>query len=214
MKKLILMSAVALFGTISAQTKFGVKAGYALSSLSAKYDGEKIESDAKSTFYVGALIEHKLTDKFALQAEVLYSPLGGKESESESETVMGQTYNYKYESESNFGTLLIPVGAKYFVSDGFAVGAGLNFGIITSAKLKEEGSVTFQGETETYSEEEDIKKYTNGLNLAPYIGAEYNLPMGLFFDARYNLGVSNLAKDSEDGTVKNSFFQIGVGYKF
>lgn len=52
------------------------------------------------------------------------------------------------------------------------------------------------------------------MNLAPFLGVEYALENGLFFDARYSLGVSNLSNDNSGGTIKNSFAQVGVGFKF
>ncbi|PWJ34217.1 outer membrane beta-barrel protein [Sediminitomix flava] len=46
-------------------------------------------------------------------------------------------------------------------------------------------------------------------------GAEYEMPSGLFFDARFNLGLSNVKANPADGEyVKNRAVQIGVGYKF
>ncbi len=216
MKKTILLGAIALFGAMNAQTKFGAKAGYSLSTIKAESDGESESSDPKSTFYVGALVEHKFSSKFALQAEILYSPLGGKETEEGTESFEGTTFSFKSENKLELGTLLIPVGAKYYITDSFNVGAGLNFGIITSAKSKWSETWTAGGETESDSGEEDIKEFTKTLNLAPFVGAEYNLANGLFFDARYNFGVSNLAKneDGDDYKLTNSFFQIGLGYKF
>ena len=35
-----------------------------------------------------------------------------------------------------FGTLLVPVSAKYFITEGFSVAAGVNVGIILTAKQK------------------------------------------------------------------------------
>ena len=43
------------------------------------------------------------------------------------------------------------------------------------------------------------------------IGAEYNLPMGLFFDANFNLGLTSLGNNP---SAKNRVLQIGIGYKF
>ena len=213
MKKLFFVGAVALFASVNAQeVKFGAKAGYAMSTISMSIDGLglTINTNSKSTFYAGALVEYQLNDKFALQGEVLYSPLGGEYTVEES--FMGDSF--KATSKVDLGTLLIPIGAKYYVSEQFALGAGLNFGIIMSAKNNYTETTTVGGVTETVSTSEDMKDEINSLNLAPYLGAEYNLSNGLFFDARYNLGVSNLAKDSGEGKWKNSFFQVGLGYKF
>ena len=212
MKKLILVGALALCGAINAQeTRFGAKAGYSLSMLKAEYDNTTIESDGKSTFYAGVLVEHKLNDQFALQAEVLYSPLGGKYVESES--VAG--FGYTYEADTKLGTVQVPVMAKYYVTENIALGAGVNFGLILSADQDWSETIVSPEGTVTESGSEDIKDEVSSLNLAPFIGAEYNLENGLFFDARYNMGVSNLVKDPTDGeSMKLSFFQVGLGFKF
>ena len=177
MKKLILAGAVALFGMVSAQTKFGARAGYSMSTLSLSSEGMTVKSDAKSTFYVGGLVEHKLNDKFALQGEVLYSDLGGKYSAEGSE------------AKIDFGTLLVPISAKYFITPEFSAQAGLNFGFVLSAKANDT----------------DVKNEVNSFNLAPHIGMEYALSNGVFFDTRYNFGVTNLSKDNAE-SLKNSFW--------
>ncbi len=221
MKKLLLVAAVAVMGvTINAQEfKFGPKAGYSLSMLKAEGDGESYKFDSKSTFYVGAMAEYKFNDKFAVQGEVLYSPLGGKQEESFSYSEMGTTVTGTEKTDWKFGTVQIPVSAKYYATENLAFGLGLNVGIITSAKVDAEltatGSALGQSITETESSSEDVKNDINTLNLAPFVGAEYTLENGLFFDARYNLGVSNLIKNPEGNeTLKNSFLQVGVGFKF
>ncbi len=71
-------------------------------------------------------------------------------------------------------------------------------------------SVDVDGEEGEVDIKDDIKK----LNIAPFVGVEYMLENGLFFDARYSLGVSNLSNDNSGGKVTNSFAQIGVGFKF
>ena len=87
MRKLFLVGALALFGAVNAQqTKFGLKAGYALSSINSKVLEEILEDEfgvngdnkSKSGFFVGAFVEHKLNEKFALQGEVQYANLGGQ----------------------------------------------------------------------------------------------------------------------------------------
>jgi long-subunit fatty acid transport protein len=221
MKKLLLLAAVAVMGmSVEAQEfKFGPKAGYSLSMLKAEGDGDSYKFDSKSTFYVGALAEYKFNDKFAVQGEVLYSPIGGKQEESVTYSEMGVTVTGIEKSDFKLGTVQIPVSAKYYVTENLALGLGVNFGIITSAKVEATATLTGnamgQSFTESQSTNEDIKDEVKTLNLAPFVGAEYTLENGLFFDARYNLGVSNLIKNPEGNeTLKNSFFQIGVGFKF
>lgn len=214
MKKILLVAAVAIFGaTINAQeTKFGVKAGYSLSTI--KYDSDNEEdasTDPMHTFYIGGLVQHKFSDKFGIQGELLYSPLGGKEEYKDEED--GEFFMLK--NKVKLGTILVPVSAKYFINDSFAVSAGASFGIILSAKSQTtfDAGMNIPGLDLGVDSEIDIKDEINTLNIAPFLGAEYTLENGLFFDARYNMGISDLAK-ADGGTMKNSFFQVGVGFKF
>lgn len=218
MKKLLLVASAILMGVaLNAQeTRFGAKAGYSLSTIKYK-DNQNVENtDPMHTYYVGGVVEHKLSDTFGLQGEVLYSPLGGKISESVEDPDDVATY-IKIQNKTTFGTLLIPVSAKYFISESFSVSAGASFGIILSAKTKtvaDLGLGLVPGLEISADDERDIKNDINTLNIAPFLGAEFALENGLFFDARYNYGVSNLAKDSGDGKLTNSFLQVGVGFKF
>lgn len=220
MKKLLLIAAVAVLGvSANAQEfRFGPKAGFAMSTI--KLDDKQDDlgarkMDPKYTFYVGGMAEYKFNDKFALQGEVLYSPLGAKEK---IDGVNAGGLFVGEQTKITFGTLLIPVSAKYFITEGFSVAAGLNVGIILTAKQKTVlGSdllgLEVEAEDSDYKDG-DIKKAVKTLNLAPFLGVEYALENGLFFDARYSLGISNLSNDNSGGSIKNSFAQVGVGFKF
>lgn len=217
MKKLLLVAALAVMG-ISAnaqELRFGPKAGYSMSTLKYKDNSGSASTDPLHTFYVGGLVEYKISDKFGVQGEILYSQLGGKITES----VEDEDGFFKIQNKMTFGTLMVPVSAKYFITEGLSVSAGASFGYILSAKSKTVGDLGLGGIVPGLeiggSDESDIKDQTNKLNIAPFVGAEYMLENGLFFDARYNMGISNLAKDPMDGEkTTNSFLQIGVGFKF
>ena len=215
MKKLLLVASVILMGVaVNAQeTKFGVKAGYSLSTLKVDEDQDDLEdrsTDPSHTFYVGGLVEHKFSDTFGIQGELLYSPLGGKEDYNVSE---GQLY-FREKTKISFGTLLIPVSAKYFITENFSVALGASFGVILSAKQKTviDAGIGIPGLELEGDDDVDIKSEVNTLNIAPFLGAEFMLENGLFFDARYNYGISDLSKS--EGKVNNSFLQVGVGFKF
>ncbi len=215
MKKILLVASVAIFGAAlqAQETKFGVKAGYSLSTLKMDAETANEESyttDPSHTFYIGGMVQHKFNDNFGIQGELLYSPLGGKDDYVYDEE--GMSFGMK--SKIELGTILIPVSAKYFISDAFAVNAGASFGLIVSAKAKSvfDGGMNIPGIELEIDDTVDIKDEVNTLNIAPFIGAEYTLENGLFFDARYNMGVSDLSKP--DGKMTNSFAQIGVGFKF
>jgi hypothetical protein len=218
MKKLLLIASVVLMGVVTKaqEVRFGAKAGYSLSTLKYESDLGSESSDPMHTFYVGGLVEYKISDNFGFQGEVLYSPLGGKTViKEEDEDEPGNFLSLK--SKTTLGTLLVPVSAKYFIGENFSVSAGASFGVILSAKQKTvfDGGLNIPGVEIGADDETDVKDQTNTLNIAPFIGAEYMLENGLFFDARYNLGVSNLVKNPEfNETSKNSFLQVGVGFKF
>lgn len=218
MKKFILIAAVAVMGmSVNAQeTRFGVKGGYAMSTLKVKDNSGSDSTDPLHSFYIGGLVEHKLNDNFGLQGEILYSQLGGKVSYAAADPNNINTF-LNVMAKQTFQTVQVPVSAKYFITEGLSVSAGASFGFILSAK--QESTADFglgiPGISISGNDKTDIKDQINTLNIAPFLGAEYMLENGFFFDARYNVGVSNLDKNPENGSkTTNSFLQVGVGFKF
>lgn len=211
MKKTLLAVALITMGLVSAQEfRFGPKGGYSMSSLNMKVPGVTLTKDPMHTFYVGGLAEYKINDKFAVQGEALYSALGGKHHINDDEGVFdGMSTKVTLQS------VLVPISAKYFITEGFSVSAGASFGLILSAKAKTvfDGGMNIPGVELETSNEEDIKDQLNSLNIAPFIGAEYAFENGFFIDARYNYGISELSKHKDEFTMKNSFAQVGVGFK-
>ncbi|MCA6066139.1 PorT family protein [Chryseobacterium sp. RG1] len=217
MKKLLLIAAVAVMGSsvYAQEFRFGPKVGFAMSTMKIDENQDNLgkrNMDPKYTFYIGGMAEYKINDNFGFQAEVLYSPLGAKEK------IDGINAGIMFVGEQtkvNLGTLLVPISAKYFISEGFSIAAGANFGVILSAKQKTViGSDFADMEIEGDSGEVDIKNDIKKLNIAPFVGVEYMFENGFFIDGRYSLGVSNLSNDGSGGKVTNSFAQIGVGFKF
>lgn len=149
MKKIILsLVAIAAFGVANAQEdmKFGAKAGINMSN----YTGDA-DSDSKIGFQVGAFAEFKVSEKFAVQPEILFSNLGAKDSD--------ESLNANY--------IVIPVMAKYYVADGFSLEAGPQVGFLMSAKY---GDVDVK----------DAYKSTDfGLNLGAGYDVAENINLGL-----------------------------------
>lgn len=95
MKKLMLMAAFAVFGltNVNAQeTSFGVKAGVDFASNKVKFDGYSA-SGSETGFYVGAFAEIGVSEKFAVQPELLYVAV------------------------SDLNQIALPIMAKFMVSD-------------------------------------------------------------------------------------------------
>ena len=167
--------------------EYGVKAGVNFSS--DKTSGGGVSTTESGTgFLAGVYAAFPVSNAIKIQPELLY--------DNQSTTNSGVTDNANY--------LSVPVLAKYaFKSSGFSVLAGPQIGLLLSAKEKADGTST------------DIKSSLNSTNFSLAVGAEYDLPMGLNFAARYNIGLSNIAKSTSDGiTDKLSCFALTVGYKF
>lgn len=208
MKKLLLVAAVAVFGLSNANAQefqLGAKAGANFASLGGD---DTDELDARTSFHVGLVAEIMLTDQFAFQPEVLYSSQGAKTEGSE--TIMGMTYSY--EGTTKLDYINVPLLAKYYVTEGLNIHLGPQVGFLV--KSESEWEETMDGDTESGTD--DIKDFTKGVDFSLAGGLGYKLDMGLFFDARYTLGLSNVwdAEGDTDYSQKNNVFQLSVGFMF
>lgn len=104
-------------------------------------------------------------------------------------------YSVEGADEDSMTFLRLPIMAKYYVADGFSLQAGPEFAF----KIAAENDLT----------DEFSKSLDYGLGL----GAGYELESGLFFDARYNLGLANIS-DVDGFDVGTSSIQVGLGYRF
>ncbi|MDV3505684.1 hypothetical protein CMU89_01280 [Elizabethkingia anophelis] len=215
MKKKIFLGAFALLGFVAnaqnSKVKFGIKGGYVLSTIKEKYSNMSNSGDPKSSFYVGGLVEYRIDNQWGLQGEILYADLGGRDEVNlGTQNVNGQNvYVGNVKQKTNLSTIVVPIGAKYFVTNNFTVNGGFNFAFYVSKDIKND--LTQYGTSVNISGDDILKTF----NFAPYLGLEYQFDNGLFVDSRYNFGVANISKVNVDGyKVRNSFFQIGLGYKF
>lgn len=171
--------------TNAQKTKFGIKAG--LNAATLTNDNDLI---TKTSFYVGGLIEIKVTDKFIIQPEVIYSSQG-----------------CKFKSDSNIALELdyinIPIMAKYIVAKDFSIEAGPQIGFLTDA-------IATSG-----SNSAGFRKFVTTTDLSIGFGAGYDITKHINIGIRYNAGITTVLKNLPISTdVKNSVFQIGAAYKF
>jgi opacity protein-like surface antigen len=206
MKKIILtVAAVFAFGFANAQeTKFGVKGGLNLANIS----GDVEDNSSKIGFNVGGFVEIKVSDKFSVQPELLFSTQGTKEEYSEN--FGGSTINYT--DKLNLSYLNIPVMAKFYVAEKFSLEAGPQVGFLLSANAKSEAT----DGTDSLSEEEDVKDAFESIDFGLNFGAGYDFTSNLSVGLRYNLGLSNIAKtdSGDDYKISNNVFSVSLGYKF
>ena len=206
MKKLLSIAFIAFLGfTANAQVNFGVKGGVNIASITGdETDGIK----SNVGFHLGAVAEIEISELLSFQPELLFSTQGGKYEESEE--ILGVTVNY--EEKVNLSYINVPLILKVYVSDGFAFEVGPQFGLLVGAKSKYDIS----GGGESESGDEDIKDFVSGLDLGAGFGASFKTESGLFFGARYVLGLSNINDfdGADEVNQKNSVIQASIGFLF
>lgn len=197
MKKVILLIAVISilgFSANAQSTNFGLKAGMTAANMKFSGSGISIKMTTKIGFYAGAIAEIGVNDNFAVQLELDYSLMGAK-SKGDDEFGDG-TLDLSYIS--------LPVLVKY-KNQGFSAFLGPQIGVLMGAKSKGDG------------ESEDVKDQFKSTDFSGVIGVGYTLESGLGFDARYQMGFSDIAKQDQDFEgvkVKNEGFRVGIHYFF
>ena len=97
-----------------------------------------------------------------------------------------------YVSIEDLDQIQIPVLANFSIAEGFGLLVGPSFGFLLDS-------------------EEGIKSFNFGVDF----GLSYDITEKFLIEARYDLGLSNLAEDNEfDASLKLSGIQVGIGYRF
>lgn len=192
MKKLLLIfAAIFAFGSaaqaqgirsgnsLAGRVKVGPKAGVNIATLSA--------DDTKSLvgFHVGIFAEFMVTERLALQPEVVYSAQGAVADEGDGEWKLGY--------------INVPFIAKYDVYKGLNIEAGPQMGFLVNAQ-DQEGT--------------DIKDSFESTDFGLNLGVSYSFPIGVMLSGRYTFGLTDVIKDNTTSSVKNGVIQLSLGYKF
>lgn len=201
MKKIMMIAAM-MVATLTASAQksviepgsFGLqpKVGFVLSEISDK------EAKFKPGIVAGIEGQYQINNWFGLSAAALYTQEGSKIKNSNGK------YNLEY--------INIPVMAKFYVTKGLSLNAGLQLGFMTKAKLKGDGM------------DADIKSICNKTDFSIPLSIAYEFENGLSFEARYTGGLTNVIKESAINQAglkydiekdnKNEVFMLTVGYKF
>lgn len=186
MKKIILLAvAMVMTLSVSAQHKTGsVSLIPKVGFNLANLAGDVSNNSIKFGLVAGADVMYQVSPLVGLSGGLYYSMQGCEGSG---------------DSKFNIDELNIPLLANFYVAPNFALKVGLQPGIIVKAEQKND-KVTV-----------DMKSSMQSIEVCVPIGASYEYE-DFVFDARYNLGISKLNKES--GSIRNSVFQITVGYKF
>lgn len=191
MKKLLLAAALMITSASAfAQHAVGAftvqpKVGLSIANIT------KSKADCRIGGVLGAELEYQVTDMFSVSAGALYSMQGAKSEEDKEKT----TFKLDY--------INVPILANVYVAPGLAVKLGIQPGFNVTHKSK----VEVEGVSVTGTQD--------GVNTV-----DFSIPVGVSYeyknfvlDARYNWGLTNIAKGGEVSN-KNSVFHITLGYKF
>jgi opacity protein-like surface antigen len=183
MKKIILSAvAVLAFGFTNAQVKFGAKAALNVATL----NGDIEDASSLIGFQIGGFAEIKVSEKFAVQPELMYSAQGTSGDDA----------------DINLNYLNIPVMAKFYVADAFSLEAGPQIGFLLSAKGDGEDMKDFFNSTDF------------GLNLGAGYDFTENLTAGLRYNFGLSNAADFGDIFEEEVSVNNAVLSVSLGYKF
>lgn len=188
MRKILLFTAIAMLAFTSSQAqdfRFGAKAGVNFASLNGD-DADDADLEGRTSFHIGAVARVQFSELLALQPELVFS---------------NQGYSVDFlgiDGTGRLGYINLPIMVDVTLADGLSLQGGPQVGFNIFA----EGE--FDGET---NDIEDVETVDLGVG----IGAQYILPMNLFFQARYVIGFTDVIEDVEG---KNSVISLSVGYFF
>lgn len=209
---------------------YGVKAGINLSNNSYELSRGEYVSDnrARIAYHAGVFVQLGITEKIAVQPELLYSAQGNRWTDTENSRNAVTAINY----------LNLPVMVQYEVTDRLLLEAGPQVGYLLSAKYKWEDTAEFVLNSDFVNlivpagggggneltvgggsrESNDVKPYFNDIDLALGIGASYRVNGRLRACIRYTHGLMNVdnnERSSEINTVmKQRVTMVGLSYAF
>lgn len=229
MKKLFMLALLAVsILPVYSQTSIGLIGGYNLAGIHpGNADNQYPNSDYsfRSGWRAGLITDHRLSKKIYLQPQLLLNSKGMNYDVS-------YTREMPQEISDKVQLLYLELQANMVFkqqlgSGKFLVGAGPYIGRGLGGSEKRKGFVEVNG-VKNYFETKYPAKFRNnrpipaddrfayfepndvGLNFQ----AGYELKNGLFFNAVYSLGFTNLYHSPADSNPKHTCFGLSVGYFF
>ncbi|WP_121666697.1 porin family protein [Mesonia aquimarina] len=171
-------------------TQFGFKGGINISTISGLPSNNFYTLKTYNGFYGGFLLQIDLNNYFSIQPEIYYSQQGFELRNNDSSRII---YRVDY--------LQLPVLLKAYIIGGLNVQLGPQLGL----KLSEEINGTKQS---IFSEKD---KYFEKTDIGFIFGLEYNFDKTFLLNVRYIPSITEIQEGTE---IRNSVFQIGVGFLF
>ena len=211
MKKLTLTLLAVLCATslspAAGKITFGVKAGMlSANMLTASTD---VAWSAKWGITGGAFVSFALSDMFAVQTEVLYSPKGAQYSLTDGTTTITATVFAPYIDVPILLKVFLPTGSSEGVRPVVFAGPYIGFKV-GKGKLKED--VDYSGQHNTSEETlPNLKSIDFGVVLGA--GAEFPLDtMKILLDIRWGTSLQTISSTGDDTKNKVWTFLLGLSF--
>ena len=184
-------------GDITIQPKVGM-------TISNITDGD----NWKINLTYGVEFERFFTDQFSASLGVIFTNQGCKYKVYTDYGDIG-VESYPIKLDIYYGTL--PIMANYYVLPGLALKAGIQPAFRVKARVEQDGTkIDLDRAIDAMYDGNDNKLRTFDLSIP--VGFSYEFK-GITFDARYNIGVTKLISDTDEG-IYNKVFIMTIGYKF
>jgi hypothetical protein len=236
-----------LFATTSfSQTKplkFGIKGKLNFADVTEtilpidemEIDGLDIPIDFEQKMYTnigfGGFLEYWVSPMFAIQSNILYNVKGTKLTGSffMSIDTLGVTADVNIDAEATgkLTYLSVPIlgklalGQEGAIRPYFVAGPEIGFLLAAKVNMKADASITYMGmkESESFSDDIDIKDEVESMEFALDFGAGVEIPVGnmsIFVDGQYSLGLTKVNKESAEGMndIKNKVIYVNLGIIF
>jgi hypothetical protein len=187
MKKIILVASLVVFSvakTNAQSVKFGIKAGLNYANelgSDIKINSLNYETTAITSFHAGFVANIGLFKGVAFQPELLYSTQGASYKNAVAEII------------NEIGYLSIPAIVKINLSKAISLELGPQASFLVSDK------------------KDFVAKDPSTFDFSAVGGLGYKITDGLFIQARYVLGLTEISTDAK---TKNSVVQISAGILF
>jgi opacity protein-like surface antigen len=170
MKKEIVLAVLLILGISTSQAQlvqFGVKGGLNYANYTSG-DVASFNINAITSYHLGAVMEVRVFENFAIQPELLYSSQGS------------ELDGFGDQIKNELGYLSLPVLAKFYLTSNEL-----------SLELGPQASVLVSERNNVNSED------SNTFDFAIAGGLSYKITKGLFVSARYAAGLTEPKKDAD-----------------
>lgn len=208
-------------GTISVQPRVGVTAAMLsnapdidLKDIGLNVENKKLDAQPTAGVILGADLEYQVSNLFSVSAGLNWGQAGSGWEDLKINSSEGTAEMKDLKIETSY--LNVPITFNFYVLKGLALRTGVQMGFLTSADLKTTLTMSSGNLNEKIEMDQSCKEDFKKFDLSIPVGISYEFSSHFVIDARYNIGITKVNKESEPGEKdsRNGVFALTFGYKF